>query len=120
MTIISDTGTAVGNIADAVDPETLKMVYPDAVGAVINQHGFNLLWVGIVTVIGGVFIWAYSSAAIFITALVGGLLDIGYFIFIDLGGYNHFVPGTVMTIISGSAIVLSFFAYFSTPKIKSE
>ena len=112
MTISGDTATATAGIADAVDPASLEMDYPDAVGAIINQHGFNLLWAGVVTIIGGIFIWRKSVAAIFVTALVGGLLDLGYFIFIDLGGYNHFVPGTVMTIISATAIALSFYAYF--------
>jgi len=112
LTISGDTASAVSGIADGVNPDLLAMKYPDAAGAIINQHGFNLLWVGIVTIIGGIFIWRSSVAAIFISALVGGLLDIGYFIFIDLGGYNNFVPGTVMTIISALAITLSFYAYF--------
>ncbi|MEM6453376.1 MAG: hypothetical protein AAF703_24065 [Cyanobacteria bacterium P01_D01_bin.105] len=112
LTISGNTATAAAGIADAVDPATLAMDYPDAVGAIINQHGFNLFWAGIVTIIGGLFIWRENVAAIFISALVGGLLDIGYFIFIDLGGYNNFVPGTVMTIISALAIATSFYAYF--------
>ena len=112
MTISGDTAIATAGIADAVDPTTLEMDYPDAVGAIINQHGFNLLWAGVVTIIGGIFIWRKSVAAIFVTALVGGLMDLGYLIFIDLGGYNKFVPGTVMTIVSATAIVLSFYAYF--------
>lgn len=112
LTISGDTAAAAAGIADGVDPNLLKMDYPDAVGAIINQHGFNLLWGGVVTIIGGIFIWRKYVAAIFISALVGGLLDVGYFIFIDLGGYNKFVPGTVMTIISASAICLSFYAYF--------
>ena len=112
MTISGDTAIATAGIADAVDSTTLAMDYPDAVGAIINQHGFNLLWAGVVTIIGGVFVWRKSVAAIFVTALVGGLMDLGYLIFIDLGGYNKFVPGTVMTIISATAIVLSFYAYF--------
>lgn len=112
LTISGNTATAVSGIADGVDPVLLAIDYPDAAGAIINQHGFNLLWVGIVTIISGVFIWRKSVAAIFISALVGGLLDIGYFIFIDLGGYNKFVPGTVMTIISATAIALSFYDYF--------
>ena len=112
LTISGDTASAVSGIADGVDPTLLAMEYPDAVGGIINQHGFNLLWGGVVTIIGGVFIWRKSVAAIFVSALVGGLLDVGYFIFIDLGGYNNFVPGTVMTIISASAVVLSFYAYF--------
>lgn len=112
LTISGDTASAVSGIADGVDPALLAMDYPDAAGAIINQHGFNLLWGGIVTIIGGVFIWRQSVAAIFVSALVGGLLDVGYFLFIDLGGYNKFVPGTVMTIISATAIILSFYAYF--------
>ncbi|ESA34640.1 hypothetical protein N836_16165 [Leptolyngbya sp. Heron Island J] len=112
LTISGDTAAAAAGIADAVDPALLAMDYPDAVGAIINQHGFNLLWGGIVTIIGGGLIWRKSVAAIFVSALVGGLLDVGYFIFIDLGGYNKFVPGTVMTIISAIAIALSFYAYF--------
>ena len=112
LTISQETAGAVAGIADRVDPALLAMDYPDAVGAVVNQHGFNLLWGGVVTIIGGIFIWRKNVAAIFVSALVGGLLDVGYFIFIDLGGYNNFVPGTVMTIISSLAIILSFYAYF--------
>ncbi|MEM6452607.1 MAG: hypothetical protein AAF703_20115 [Cyanobacteria bacterium P01_D01_bin.105] len=112
LTISQETAGAIAGIADGVDPALLAMDYPDAAGAVVNQHGFNLLWGGMVTIIGGVFIWRNNVAAIFISALVGGLLDVGYFIFIDLGGFNKFVPGTVMTIISATAIALSFYAHF--------
>lgn len=112
LTISGDTATAISGIADGVDPALLAMDYPDAAGAIINQHGFNLLWAGVVTIIGGVFIWRESVSAIFISALVGGLLDFGYFLFVDLGGYNKFFPGSVMTIISATAIALSFYAHF--------
>ncbi|MEM9448512.1 MAG: hypothetical protein AAGA75_08255 [Cyanobacteria bacterium P01_E01_bin.6] len=112
LTISGDTATAISGIADGVDPASLAMDYPDAAGAIINQHGFNLLWAGVVTIIGGVFIWRESVSAIFISALVGGLLDFGYFLFVDLGGYNKFFPGSVMTIISATAIALSFYAHF--------
>ena len=44
---------------------------------------------------------------------VGGLADLGYFLFVDLGGFAMFVPGTVMTLISASAIVLSGWVWFS-------
>lgn len=107
-----DTAQAVSAIADAVDPALLDIDYPDAIGGILSQHGFNLLWFGIVTVIGSVFIWRQNTSAIFITAMVGGLADIGYFIFVDLGGYNLFVPGTVMTMVSATAVILSFIAYF--------
>ncbi|MEJ8562794.1 hypothetical protein QTO30_17295 [Yoonia sp. GPGPB17] len=113
MTISQDTGAAVAGIADAVDPTLLENDYHPAVGAVINQHGFNLLWIGAFTVIGGFFIWRQSVVWIFMTAIVGWVTDVGYFVFMDLGGFVHFVPGTVMTIISSAAVVISFWAYFT-------
>ncbi|MEM6798706.1 MAG: hypothetical protein AAF589_04260, partial [Planctomycetota bacterium] len=42
MTISQDTTGAVQGIADAVDPALLEADYAGAVGALINQHGFNL------------------------------------------------------------------------------
>lgn len=107
MTMASDTATGFSNIADAVDPAAFVIGYPDAVGAVLNQHGWNLLWVGIVTVVGAVFIWRQNLTAVWVTAMVGGLLDVGYFVFLDLGGYARFFPGRLMTLISATAILLS-------------
>ncbi|MEO1183143.1 MAG: hypothetical protein AAFX51_20485, partial [Cyanobacteria bacterium J06636_28] len=66
MTISGDTATAVSGIADGVDPALLAMDYPNAVGGIINQHGFNLLWGGVVTIIGGILIWQQHSCAILI------------------------------------------------------
>jgi len=112
MTIGQSAPGAVAGIADAVDPALLVGPYHEAVDALLNQHGFNLLWVGIATTVGGILIWKANMTAIWVTALLGGLFDIGYFVFMDLGGYTNFVPGTIMTIVSASAIVLSFLVYF--------
>ena len=117
IVISSDAAGGFQGIADAVDPIALEHAYHPAVGAVLNQHGWNLLWGGLVTIIGAVFIWRQNMTAIWVTGMVGGLLDIGYFVFIDLGDFNLFVPGTVMTIFSSVAIVLSGWVWFqrSTP-----
>ena len=111
MTISGDTVTAVQAIADGVNAELLAINYPNALGGIINQHGWNLLWFGAVTTVGAVYIWRNCITAIFVTAMVGGLADLGYFIFLDLAGHVNFVPGTVMTIISSLAIILSIAAY---------
>ena len=103
---------AVAGIADAVDPALLVGTYHEAMGALINQHGFNLLWVGTFTLVGAVYIWRGSITALFFTGIIGGLADIGYFVFMDLGGFVNFVPGTVMTLVSSAAIILSLVAYF--------
>lgn len=111
-----DISASVSGIADAIDPTTLQMDYPQAAGAILAQHGFNLFWVGLVTFICAFYIWKKNTNAIFLAAITGGLTDLGYFIFLDLGGFVHFMPGTVMTIFSGSAILLSFYAYFKGDK----
>lgn len=114
--LTGDISSAVAGIADAVDPTTLQMNYPDAAGAVIGQHGFNLLWIGLTTFICAFYIWKGNKNAIFLAALTGGLADLGYFLFMDLGGFVNFMPGTVMTLVSSSAIILSFYSYFKNKK----
>ena len=114
-----DISGSISGIADAVDPSSLQMDYPKAAGAIIGQHGFNLAWIGIVTTICAFYIWNGNKNAIFLAAITGGLADVGYFLFMDLGGYVNFVPGTVMTIVSASAIILSFYAYFKGRNLDS-
>ncbi|MCI5058492.1 hypothetical protein [Phaeodactylibacter sp.] len=110
--LTGDITSSVSGIADAVDSSTLQMDYSKASGAIIGQHGFNLFWIGNVTFISAFFVWKGNRNAIFLAALIGGLADLGYFLFMDLGGFVNFVPGTVMTIISASAIIFSFYSYY--------
>lgn len=120
MTMAGDTPTAIAAIADAVDPALLAGPYHEAAGAVINQHGFNLFWIGLTTAVCAVFIWRGNLTAMFIAGLTGGLADVGYFLFLDLGGFVHFVPGTIMTLISSAAILLSLWVWMqSRPKAQS-
>lgn len=112
MTMSQETPAAVAGIADAVDAAALAPRYHDAVGAVIHQHGWNLAWIGLTTIACAVAMWRGKRWGVFVAALCGGLADVGYFLFLDLGGYVHFVPGTVMTLVSGSAIALSFVATY--------
>ncbi|MEM1314902.1 MAG: hypothetical protein AAGI51_10135 [Pseudomonadota bacterium] len=107
LVLFGDAPSGFQAIADAVDPAALAGPYPQAVGAVLNQHAWNLLWFGIVTLVGARFIWKGDMTAIWVTAMVGGLADLGYFMFLDLGGHVNVLPGTLMTLISASAIVLS-------------
>ncbi|MEN1786256.1 MAG: hypothetical protein AAGF77_14130 [Bacteroidota bacterium] len=104
---------AIAGIADKVDLEVIQMDYPDAAGAVIGQHGFNLLWIGFVTLVCGFLIWKGRQSALFLAALTGGLADLGYFLFMDLGGFVNFMPGTVMTLVSGTAILLSLYYWYT-------
>lgn len=112
VTIVQDAPQAVQGIADGLDPAVLDVFYPAATGAVINQLGFNLLWIECVTTHCALFVWRRSATANFLAALAGGLAGVGYFFFMDLGGLIKFVPGTVMMMFSSAAIVTSFIVYF--------
>ena len=113
MVLASDASGGFQAIADAVGPDLLEADYHAAVGGVLNQHGWNLGWFGIATIIGAVLIWRQNITAIWVTGMIGGLADLGYLLFVDFPGYVNFFPGTVMTFISGSAIVLSFWVWLS-------
>ena len=113
LIIPADPQTAISSILDGVDPTTLAAQYPAELSGILSQHGWNLGWFGIATIVGAVFIWRGNLTAIWVTGLIGGLADVGYFLFIDLPGYANFVPGTLMTFVSGSAIVLSFWVWLS-------
>jgi len=117
--LTDDISASVSGIADKVDPATLQMDYPKAAGAILGQHGFNLFWIGWVTFICAFYIWKGNKNAIFLAAITGGLADLGYFLFLDLGGYVNFVPGTVMTLFSSLAIILSFYAHFKRSKAQA-
>ena len=111
--ISADASGGFSAIADAVDPALLEADYHPAVGGILDQHGWNLLWGGAATLIGAIFIWRKNMTAIWVTAMIGGLLDIGYFVFVDIPGYVNFLPGTLMTIVSSTAIILSGWVWFS-------
>ncbi len=111
--LTSDATGGFQAIADAIAPETLAHDYALAVGGILNQHGWNLGWIGLATIIGAIFIWRENLTAIWVTGMVGGLADVGYLLFVDIPGYVNFFPGTLMTIISASAIVLSFWVWLS-------
>ncbi len=114
MIINGDAGFGIQAIGNGV--ELTQENYPDVLGAIMDQHGWNLVWFGVVTTIGGALIWRGNNTAIWMNAMVGGLADLGYFMFLDLGGYVKFIPGTLMTIIALVAIILSFTAYFKNKK----
>ena len=113
---IGDTSRIVSEVANNVSPELIKMDYPAAANALYGQHGWNLLWFGVVTTITGFYVWKGNKNAIFLAAIIGGLADFGYFLFMDLAGYVTFFPGKLMTYIALGAIVTSFYAHYKMKK----
>ena len=107
-------------IADAVPDDVLAITYPDAVGGILDQHAWNLGWFGAATLVGAVLIWRGNRTAIWVTAMVGGLADLGYLLFLDLPGYVNAVPGTIMTVVSATAIVLSGWVRLQQRRVDEE
>ena len=116
MVLMSDASGGFAAIADAIYPAVLQAEYHPAVGGVLNQHGWNLGWFGIATILGGILVWRQNMTAIWVTGMIGGLVDLGYLLFVDFPGYVNFFPGTVMTFVSGSAIILSFWVWLARRK----
>ncbi|MEM7429148.1 MAG: hypothetical protein AAF441_23940 [Pseudomonadota bacterium] len=113
IVLSSDAAGGFQAIADAMEPAALAADYHPAVGGILNQHGWNLGWFGVATTIGAILIWRQNMTAIWVTGMIGGLADLGYLLFVDLPGFVNVVPGTVMTLVSASAIGLSFWVWFS-------
>ena len=72
MVLFSDATGAVQAVADAVPADALVGDYHAAVGGILNQHGWNLGWFGLATIVGAVFVWRRNMTAIWVTAMVGG------------------------------------------------
>lgn len=66
------------------------------------------MWIGLITLIAAFYIWKDHKNDIVLAALLGGLAHLGYFLFMDLGGHAQFMPGTVMTLVSVTAIITNF------------
>ena len=113
LVLANDASGGFQAILDAVDPDALEAEYHVGVGGFLNQHGWNLGWFGIATIVGSALIWRQNITAIWVTGMVGGLADVGYLLFVDLPGYVNFFPGTTMTVVSGLAVALSFWVWFS-------
>ena len=116
MVLSADAAAGLAAIADAIPDDAFQLDYHPAVGGILNQHAWNLLWFGLVTIICGALIWRANMTAIWVAAMVGGLADLGYFLFVDLPGYVNFFPGTAMTLVSSSAIILSGWVWLTARK----
>ncbi|MEM6263918.1 MAG: hypothetical protein AAGI38_15495 [Bacteroidota bacterium] len=73
--------TSIQFLFPETNPTGLAADYPNEVKAVLvtfGQHGFNLFWFGLVTLVCAIMIWTkQNETAMLIAALVGGLADLG-------------------------------------------
>lgn len=83
----------------------------------MQQHGYNLAWIGLVVTIASIWVWRGNRLAVATSVLLGGLADLGYFVFVDLAGYAD-PPGPQMTWIMAAAIVFAIYAWTTTNELR--
>lgn len=87
--------------------------YKNAFNEYSKLQGWQLTWVGAVAMIGASFIWCRSIKAIWVTALVGGPTSFGHIVFAGPDGAHDFEYALVMSLLSFTAILLSFCVWLS-------
>lgn len=110
----------VGDLGSVPETVTVNFLGTDAAFAIIGslkQHGYNLAWFGVVVTIGAIYAWRGSRLGVATAVVVGGLADLGYFLFVDLAGYAE-PPGPQMTWIMAAAIALAVYAYFASNRLR--
>ena len=83
----------------------------------MQQHGYNLAWIGVVVTIASFWVWRGNRLAVATCVVLGGLADLGYFVFVDLAGYAD-PPGPQMTWIMAAAIILAGYAWMTTNQLQ--
>lgn len=73
------------------------------------EHNFNNAWFGLIVLLGSLFVWRNDRNAMILCAIVGGLAQLGYTIFVVLPGHAP-LPGAIMTVVAAAAVVLSVLA----------
>ncbi|MEM6540510.1 MAG: hypothetical protein AAF634_05080, partial [Bacteroidota bacterium] len=73
--------TSIQFLFPETNPSAMTSDYPEEVNAVLvtfGQHGFNLFWFGLVTLLCAIWIWKKQhKTALLIATIVGGLADLG-------------------------------------------
>ena len=111
----------VGELSTVPEVVTVNFLGTDAPFAIIGalkQHGYNLAWFGLLVTVGAGFAWRGIPLGVATAVVIGGLADLGYFLFVDLPGYAE-PPGPQMTWIMAAAIALAAYAYFATNRFAS-
>jgi hypothetical protein len=107
-----------GSMAEV--PTTVDVIFFGSEGqlpivASLEQHSYNLAWIGILVTAAAFWVWRANKLAALTCIVLGGLADLGYFIFVDLPGLAD-PPGPQMTWIMALAIILCTYAYFASRK----
>lgn len=109
--VLSTFASEVTGVPESVTLTLMGGEMPFQVRRTLAEHNFNNTWFGLVVTAGSVQVWRGRRLGALLCAIVGGLAQLGFTIFIVVPGYGNAV-GVAMTFVAVSALVLSCSAYF--------
>ena len=109
--VLSTFASEVTGVPESVTLTLMGGEMPFNVRRTLAEHNFNNTWFGLVVTAGSVQVWRGGRLGVLLCAIVGGLAQLGFTIFIVVPGYGNAI-GVAMTFVAASAVVLSFWAYF--------
>jgi heme/copper-type cytochrome/quinol oxidase subunit 4 len=113
----ADAAIAINGFTGSANPDLLPVGYPDAIGGLVNHHGWTLIWFGAAVILGAVYILTNNLTAIWMTALIVALVEFGYFLFMGQGSLVTVLPANVITSMAILAIVLCLIAYIPSRRM---
>ncbi|MEM6581850.1 MAG: hypothetical protein AAF699_11280 [Pseudomonadota bacterium] len=105
-----DLSAAGQSIANAAATPTMSDDQYLALTGLFQQHGWNRIVFGMAAIVGAFYLWNGNRTAIWITAVFGGLTELGFFFLNTIPGYDNFVPSYTMLVVAAAAIILSVWA----------
>ena len=114
ISMISALQNGVDGLPESVLVNMMGSEMPVHALETLMEHNWNNAWFGLVVVIGAFFVWKGNRNGIFLSAIVGGLAHLGFFIFVILPYPDPI--GIIMSFVAAAAIALSFIAYFTSTK----
>ncbi len=110
--IIQNTGegpfAVIQSIYADIGPQMTPKEPGSVIGALMNQHGWNLLWFGVfATVVGAFYNWRNSFSGYWYNLAVVSLADIGFIVAVLIPGYVDLMVGIWGPILWVLAIIFS-------------
>ena len=91
-----------------IGPATTPKELGSVIGALMNQHGWNLLWFGVFAVVVGAFCnWRNSVSGYWYNLAVVSLADIGFIVAVLIPGYASLMVGIWGPILWVLAVIFS-------------
>lgn len=108
---------ALAMMGTSVNQTELATVPGGIVNAVIQFHGFNILWMGIVSIAVAIFLnWRNSRIGFWVNLAVIGFADLGLILFLIVPGYMSWSDGLIGPVLFVAGGIFTFLGLRSSSK----